>query len=180
MKGNLAPEGSVVKQSAVSEKARVFRGRARVFESEEEAMKAILARETAEGTVVVVRREGPRGGPGMREMLSPTAAIVGMGLSDAVALITDGRFSGGTRGPCVGHVSPEAAAGGPIALVEDGDEILIDIPARKIELCVPEKEMKARRAAWKPPEPKVARGWLLRYASLVGSAAGGAVLERRL
>ena len=115
----------------------------------------------------------------MREMLSPTAAIVGMGLSDAVAMITDGRFSGGTRGPCVGHVSPEAASGGMIGLVKDGDEILIDIPSRKIELMVPEKETKARKAAWKPPEPRVARGWLSRYARLVGSAAGGAVLEGR-
>ena len=179
LKGNLAPEGSIVKQSAVSEEAKVFRGRARVFEAEEDAMKAILAREITEGTVVVVRREGPRGGPGMREMLSPTAAIAGMGLADSVAMITDGRFSGGTRGPCVGHVSPEAAAGGPIALVEDGDEILIDIPARRVDLCVPEEETNRRKAAWKPPEPRVARGWLSRYARLVGSAAGGAVLEGR-
>jgi len=175
--GNLAPEGSIVKQSAVKEKVRVFRGTAQVFDSEETAMRAIMDKEIREGSVVVIRYEGPRGGPGMREMLSPTAAIMGMGLADSVALITDGRFSGGTRGPCIGHISPEAAAGGPIALVAEGDEILIDIPNRKLELLVEENELEKRRKAWKPLAPKITRGWLSRYARVVSSAAQGAVLS---
>jgi len=176
LKGNLAPDGSIVKQTAVKEAVRVFRGVARVFDSEDAAMHAIMNREIAGGSVVVIRYEGPRGGPGMREMLSPTSAIMGMGLADSVALITDGRFSGGTRGPCIGHVSPEAAAGGAIALVKEGDEILIDIPNRKLELAVEAKELDKRREAWKPIEPKIKTGWLSRYARCVSSAAQGAVL----
>ena len=177
LKGNLAPDGAVVKQTAVSEKALVFTGRAVCFDAEEEAMEAILAGRVKAGQVVVVRYEGPRGGPGMREMLSPTSAIAGMGLSEEVALITDGRFSGGTRGPCVGHISPEAAAGGPIALVENEDVIHIDIPSRKIELRVPESELEERRRRYRPREPKVKEGYLARYAALVSSAAEGAVLR---
>lgn len=177
LRGNLAPDGAVVKQTAVSEKARVFTGKALCFDAEEEAMKAILDGKAKPGMVVVVRYEGPRGGPGMREMLSPTSAIVGMGLSDEVALITDGRFSGGTRGPCVGHVSPEAASGGPIGLIENGDEIHIDIPARTLQLNVSEDKLVQRRKAFTPREPKVKSGYLARYAALVSSAAEGAVLR---
>ena len=175
--GNLAPEGSVVKQSAVKENVRIFRGAARVFDSEEAAMGAIMAKEIKKGSVVVIRYEGPRGGPGMREMLSPTAAITGMGLADSVALITDGRFSGGTRGPCIGHISPEAATGGPIGLVAEGDEISIDIPQRKIELLVDKSTLEERRSDWKPLPPKITRGWLSRYARAVSSAAQGAVMS---
>jgi dihydroxy-acid dehydratase len=177
LSGNLAPDGAVVKQTAVSEKAKVFKGKAICFDSEEAAMKAILANKVKAGHVVVVRYEGPSGGPGMREMLSPTSAIVGMGLSNDVALITDGRFSGGTRGPCIGHISPEAAAGGPIGLLKDGDEVLIDIPQRKIETSVSAKEFDARRKTWKPLPPKVNKGYLSRYAALVSSAADGAVMK---
>ena len=177
LSGNLAPDGAVVKQTAVSEKAKVFKGKAICFDSEEAAMKAILANKVKAGHVVVVRYEGPSGGPGMREMLSPTSAIVGMGLSNDVALITDGRFSGGTRGPCIGHISPEAAVGGPIGLLKDGDEILIDIPKRKIETSVSAKEFDARRKTWKPLPPKVNKGYLSRYAALVSSAADGAVMK---
>ncbi len=175
--GNLAPEGAVVKQSAVSEKVMVFKGRAICFDSEEQAMKAILEGRVKPGQVVVIRYEGPRGGPGMREMLAPTSAIVGMGLSDKVALITDGRFSGGTRGPCIGHISPEAAQGGTIALVKNGDEILIDIPRRKLELLVPAGELKKRKRSLKPFVPRIKKGYLARYARLVSSASQGAVLS---
>jgi dihydroxy-acid dehydratase len=175
--GSLAPDGSVVKQSAVAESARVFEGPARVFDREEDAMRAILDGDIGSGDVIVVRYEGPRGGPGMREMLSPSAALSGLGHGDDVALITDGRFSGGSRGPCVGHISPEAAEGGPLALVEEGDRIRIDIPARRLDLLVDEAELGRRREQWTPPEPKVTTGWLRRYASMVTSAAKGAVLQ---
>ncbi|MCF6157810.1 MAG: dihydroxy-acid dehydratase [wastewater metagenome] len=174
--GNLSPDGSVVKQSAISEKMMNFTGLAKVFDSEEAAMKAIMGSQIGKGTVIVIRYEGPRGGPGMREMLAPTAAIVGMGLDESVALITDGRFSGGTQGPCIGHVSPEAMAGGPIAFVEDGDEITIDIPHRRIDLHVAEEVLMKRRAEWKPPGPKITHGLLARYARCVTSADKGAVL----
>ena len=177
LRGSLAPDGAVVKQSAVSENALNFAGTARVFNSEEEGMKAIMKKEIKSGDVVVIRYEGPKGGPGMREMLSPTAAIAGMNLSDSVALITDGRFSGGTRGPCVGHISPEAMAGGPIALIKEGDKISINIPERKIDLLISDGEIKKRREAWKAPEPKIKKGYLARYQKLVTSANTGAVLK---
>jgi len=177
LKGSLAPDGSVVKQSAVSEKTKRFEGTAKVFDSEEEAMRAITGGTILPGDVVIIRYEGPKGGPGMREMLAPTSAIVGMGLSDSVALLTDGRFSGGTRGPCIGHISPEAAEGGPIAIVKDGDRILIDIPNRKLELLISEEDKARRSATWRPAEPKVKEGYLVRYAKLVSSAATGAVLR---
>ncbi|MBL7091777.1 MAG: dihydroxy-acid dehydratase [Candidatus Omnitrophica bacterium] len=175
LKGNLAPGGACVKQSAVSKKMQRFSGRARCFDSEEEAMRAILDRNIKRGEVIVIRYEGPKGGPGMREMLSPTSAIVGMGLCENVALLTDGRFSGGTRGPCIGHISPEAAVGGPLAVVKDGDQIIIDIPERKLKLNLGQREIKERQAKWKPPEPKVKEGYLARYAKLVSSASEGAV-----
>lgn len=177
LKGNLAPDGSVVKQTAVSENMTRFEGRARVFDSEEAAMSEILAGGIRAGDVVVIRYEGPKGGPGMREMLSPTATIAGMGLSESVALITDGRFSGGTRGPCVGHISPEAMEGGPLAIVAEGDLIRIDIPGRKLELKIKESEIKKRFATWKPPEPKITSGYLSRYARMVSSANTGAILK---
>lgn len=177
LKGSLAPEGSVVKQTAVPPEMRHFEGKARVYDSEEAAMQAILDKQINPGDVVIVRYEGPTGGPGMREMLGPTAAIAGMGLSSSVALITDGRFSGGTRGPCIGHVSPEAADGGPIGLLQEGDRILIDISERKLDLLVPEDELKRRRDAWQPRPPKVTKGYLARYASLVSSASTGAVVS---
>ncbi len=176
LRGNLAADGCVVKQSAVAPEMMVHSGPARVFDSEEDAIAAIYARKINPGDVVVIRYEGPKGGPGMREMLNPTSAIVGMGLGESVALITDGRFSGATRGACIGHISPEAAAGGTIALVEEGDEIAIDIPNCKIELCVPDDELTRRRAAWVCPEPKIKTGYLARYAKLVTSADKGAVL----
>jgi len=175
LKGNLAPNGCIVKQSAVSSTAMRFKGSARVFESEEDAMNAIRSGHISEGDVVVIRYEGPQGGPGMREMLSPTSALVGMGLGEKVALVTDGRFSGGTRGPCIGHISPEAMEGGTIALIKDGDHIVIDIPTRKIELNVSEEELNARKEAWTRPAPKVMDGYLARYASVVSSADKGAV-----
>ena len=175
LKGNLAPDGAVVKQTAVGPEMMRFRGRAMVFNSEEDAMKAIIGNRVKKGTVLVIRYEGPRGGPGMREMLSPTSTIFGMGLGTQVALITDGRFSGGTRGPCIGHISPEAAQGGPIALIKDGDEIEIDIPNRKLELRVSKSELAVRRKKWKPPKPRVSSGYLARYASMVNSAAQGAI-----
>jgi dihydroxy-acid dehydratase len=153
-----------------------FKGKAKVFNSEEAAMKAIMGSQIDKGTVIVIRYEGPRGGPGMREMLSPTAALVGMGLEESVALITDGRFSGGTQGPCIGHVSPEAMVGGPIALVEDGDEIIIDIPNRRLDLNVSEKMLSGRKEKWCPPQPKITTGLLARYAKCVTSADRGAVL----
>lgn len=177
LRGNLAPQGAVVKQSAVTEAMMKFEGKARVYESEEDGMKAIMAGRIKPGDVVVIRYEGPKGGPGMREMLSPTAAIAGMGLADSVALITDGRFSGGTRGPCVGHISPEAMEGGVIAIIKEGDTIAIDIPARKIELKVKKDEIAKRMKAWKKPEPKIKTGWLARYAKSVTSAGTGAVMK---
>ncbi|MDO3379408.1 dihydroxy-acid dehydratase [Geoalkalibacter halelectricus] len=173
--GNLAPKGAVVKQSGVSEKMMRFEGQARCFESEEAAMAALMSGQIRGGEVVVIRYEGPKGGPGMREMLAPTATLMGLGLGDSVALITDGRFSGGTRGPCIGHISPEAAEGGPIALVEDGDLISLDIPARRLELKVDEATLAARREKWRKPEPKIKTGWLARYAKVVTSAYTGAV-----
>ncbi|MDP2845555.1 MAG: dihydroxy-acid dehydratase, partial [Candidatus Methanoperedens sp.] len=175
LRGSLAPNGSVVKQTAVNQKMQRFSGHARVFDGEEEAMKAIMAKKIKPGDCLVIRYEGPKGGPGMREMLSPTAAIAGMGLIDSVALITDGRFSGGTRGPCIGHVAPEAAEGGAIALVKDGDVIEIDIPARRLELKVSKEELEKRRKEWKAPAPKVTRGYLARYQRMVSSADKGAV-----
>ncbi len=174
--GNLAPEGAVVKTSAVLPEMMRHKGPARVFDSEEEAYEAILSGKIKPGDVVVIRYEGPKGGPGMREMLSPTSAIIGMGLGASVALITDGRFSGGTQGACIGHVSPEAAEGGPIALVEEGDIIEIDIPARRLELKVSEEELEKRRKKWKPPQKKL-KGVLKKYYKLVKSGAYGAVLE---
>jgi dihydroxy-acid dehydratase len=173
--GSLAPKGAVVKQSGVSAAMMKFEGVARCFDSEEGAMTALMGGEIKSGDVVVIRYEGPKGGPGMREMLAPTAALMGLGLGDSVALITDGRFSGGTRGPCIGHISPEAAEGGPIALVEEGDRILLDIPARKLEILVDEKAMAARREKWQAPQPKIRSGWLARYAKVVTSAYTGAI-----
>ncbi len=176
--GNLAPNGSVVKTGGVAPRMMNHRGPAVIFHSEEDAAKGILAGMVKAGDVVVIRYEGPRGGPGMQEMLAPTANIMGRGLGESVALITDGRFSGGTRGACIGHVSPEAAAGGPIGLVEPGDIIVVDIPNRRIDLEVPEAEMARRRAAWKPHPPKVDYGYLARYAAQVTSADTGAVLRQ--
>ncbi|MBQ6564576.1 MAG: dihydroxy-acid dehydratase [Clostridia bacterium] len=175
--GNLAPDGCVVKQSAVSESMMVHEGPARVFDSEDDAIAAIYEKKIIPGDVVVIRYEGPRGGPGMREMLNPTSAIVGMGLGESVALITDGRFSGATRGASIGHVSPEAAAGGNIALVEEGDIISINIPEHKIQLNVSDEELESRRSKWVCPEPKIKTGYLARYARMVSSADKGAVLS---
>ena len=177
LKGNLAKDGCVVKQSAVAPEMMLHEGPARVFDSEDEAIAAIYAQKIKAGDVVVIRYEGPKGGPGMREMLNPTSAICGMGLGESVALLTDGRFSGATRGASIGHVSPEAAAGGTIALVEEGDIISIDIPNCKIELHVSDEELARRKAAWVCPEPKVKTGYLARYAKLVSSADKGAILE---
>jgi dihydroxy-acid dehydratase len=175
--GNLAPEGAVVKKSAVVPEMMIHRGPARVFDGEEEAVAAIMGGSIKPGDVVVIRYEGPRGGPGMREMLAPTSALAGMGLDREVALLTDGRFSGATRGAAIGHISPEAAQGGPLALVREGDPIAIDITRRTIDLLVDEAELAARRAAWRPPEPRVKRGYLARYARLVTSAGTGAVFR---
>jgi len=177
LRGSLCPEGAVVKQSAVSAKMRKFRGPALCFDSEEAAMEAILADQIPDGSWAIIRYEGPRGGPGMREMLNPTAALTGMGKEESIGLLTDGRFSGGTRGPCIGHISPEAAAGGPLALVQDGDKIALDLEERRLDLLVDEAELQRRRDAWQPPEPKITTGWLSRYARLVSSAAQGAVME---
>jgi len=174
--GNLAPEGAVVKQSAVDPTMLRREGRARVFDSEEAASAAIMGNTIKPGEVIVIRYEGPKGGPGMREMLSPTAAIAGMGLDKDVALLTDGRFSGGTRGAAIGHISPEAAAGGPIALVQDGDLIVIDIPDKTITLKVDEAELQARRQQWQPPAPKIRRGYAYRYSRQVTSGSRGAIL----
>ena len=174
--GNLAPFGAVVKQSAVDEDMLKFTGKAQVFNSEEEAMKGIMQGRVKKGNVLVIRYEGPGGGPGMREMLSPTSAIVGMGLHKSVALITDGRFSGGTRGPCIGHICPEAQKAGPIAIIQNGDKIKIDIPKRRLELLLSEREIKERKSLFKPPNLKVSSGYLARYAGIVGSADKGAVL----
>jgi dihydroxy-acid dehydratase len=175
--GNLAPSGAVVKQSAVSLKMMRFTGRAKVFNREEEAMQAILDNKIKKGDCIVIRYEGPSGGPGMREMLAPTSAIVGMGLADSVALITDGRFSGGTKGPCIGHISPEASARGPIAILRDGDIITIDIPARKLEVRLSNLEIEKRFKSWKPVAPKIKTGYLARYSKMVSSADKGAILK---
>ncbi|MCK9594739.1 MAG: dihydroxy-acid dehydratase [Candidatus Omnitrophica bacterium] len=175
--GNLAPNGAVVKQSAVSPKMMKFTGKARVFNREEEAMQVILAQNVHPGEVLVIRYEGPSGGPGMREMLAPTAAIVGMGLAESVALITDGRFSGGTSGPCLGHVSPEAAAKGPIAIIKNGDIINIDIPNRKLEVKLTKAQIAKRFKNWKAVEPKIKTGYLARYSRMVSSADKGAVVS---
>ena len=177
LRGNIAPGGSVIKQSAVNPDMMVFTGSAKTFNSEEDAMEAIMGGKIQNGDIVVIRYEGPKGGPGMREMLAPTAAIVGLGLTQ-VALITDGRFSGGTRGPCVGHISPEAAEGGIIGLVEDGDKISINIPERKIHLEVSDAELEKRKANFKMPDKKVASGYLAKYAKGVSSANEGAIFKR--
>ncbi len=175
--GNLAPDGAVIKTGGVAETMKKFRGAARIYESEEDSMRGILAGEVQPGEVVVVRYEGPRGGPGMQEMLSPTSAIMGMGLGEQVALITDGRFSGGTRGACIGHVSPEAAAGGPIAALKNGDLISIDLNERRLDVELSDAEMRARLATVTPPARNLTSKWLRRYASLVTSASTGAVLR---
>jgi dihydroxy-acid dehydratase len=177
LKGSLAPEGSVIKQTAVHPDMMVHSGPARVFNSEEESMHAIMDRQIKAGDVVVIRYEGPKGGPGMREMLSPTSAIAGMGLIDSVALITDGRFSGGTRGPCIGHVTPEAAQGGPIALVEEGDTIEIDIPNRLLDIKVPGDVLEERKAGWKNPVTETKKSYLARYQRYVGTASRGSILD---
>jgi dihydroxy-acid dehydratase len=177
LSGNLAPDGCVVKQTAVSDKMKKFEGTAIVFDSEEESMKAILANRIKPGHVIVIRYEGPKGGPGMREMLSPTSAISGMGLGESVVLLTDGRFSGGTRGPCIGHISPEAAEGGPIAIVRNGDRIVLDIPNRTLEIKLSKAEIKKRLAKWKPRDAKIKSGWLARYAKVVTSANTGAIVK---
>jgi dihydroxy-acid dehydratase len=177
LKGNLAPDTGIVKQSAVVPEMLVHEGPARVFDCEEDAIAAIKGGKIVPGDVVVIRYEGPKGGPGMREMLNPTSAIAGMGLGDSVALITDGRFSGASRGASIGHVSPEAAVGGPIALVEEGDIIKIDIPNRSLNMDVSDEELAARKAKWQPREPKITDGYLLRYAALVTSGNRGAVLD---
>ena len=178
LKGNLAPDTGVVKRSAVVPEMMVHEGPARVFDCEEDAIDAIKGGKIIAGDVVVIRYEGPKGGPGMREMLNPTSAIAGMGLGSSVALITDGRFSGASRGASIGHVSPEAAVGGPIALVEEGDIIKINIPENKLELAVSDEELEARRAKWQPREPKVTTGYLARYAKMVTSGNRGAILEK--
>jgi dihydroxy-acid dehydratase len=175
LKGNLAPDGAVVKESAVAEDMLVFEGIARVFDSEDDAIEAITGKKITHGDVVVIRYEGPKGGPGMKEMLNPTAVITGMGLK--VALLTDGRFSGATQGACVGHISPEAMEGGPIALLKEGDLISLDIPGRRLEVKVDDEELSRRKAAWICPEPKVKTGYLARYARMVTSANTGAVLN---
>ena len=180
LKGNLAMEGSVVKRSAVAPEMMVHEGPARVFDCEEDAIAAIKGGRIVAGDVVVIRYEGPKGGPGMREMLNPTSAIAGMGLGSTVALITDGRFSGASRGASIGHVSPEAAVGGTIALVEEGDIIKINIPEMKLELDVPQDVLDKRREQWQPREPKVTEGYLARYAQMVTSGATGAVMKREL
>ena len=177
LKGNLAPDGSVVKRSAVVDEMLVHEGPAKVFDCEEDAIAAIKGGKIVAGDVVVIRYEGPKGGPGMREMLNPTSAIAGMGLGSSVALITDGRFSGASRGASIGHVSPEAAVGGPIALVEEGDLIQIDIPNLSIHLDVSDEELAKRKANWTPREPKVTTGYLARYAAMVTSGNRGAILE---
>jgi len=177
LRGNIAKDGAVVKRSAVAEEMLVHRGPARVFDSEDDAIKAIYGGQIKPGDVVVIRYEGPKGGPGMREMLGPTSAIAGMGLDSTVALITDGRFSGASRGASIGHVSPEAMEGGLIAAVRDGDIISIDIPAGKLNVEVPDEELERRMAEWQPPKPRITTGYLGRYARLVTSASTGAVLK---
>jgi dihydroxy-acid dehydratase len=175
--GSLAPDGAVVKQTAVSASMLRHTGPAVIYDSEEESMKGIVNGQVKAGDVVIIRYEGPKGGPGMRETLAPTSAIAGAGLSESVALITDGRFSGGTRGPCIGHVSPEAAVGGPIALVRTGDKISIDIPGRKVDLLVDPTELRERQKSWKQPKPKFTGGVLARYMNSVTSASKGGVLR---
>jgi dihydroxy-acid dehydratase len=177
LKGNLAPDGCVVKQSAVAAEMMVHSGPARVFECEDDAIAAIYAGKIVSGDVVIIRYEGPKGGPGMREMLNPTSAIIGMGLGKEVALITDGRFSGATRGASIGHVSPEAASGGNIGLIEEGDIIDINIPAHTISVRVSDEVLAERRAKWVCPEPRIKTGYLARYAKMVSSADRGAILE---
>lgn len=177
LRGNIAPDSGVVKRSAVVPEMMVHEGPARVFDCEEDAIAAIKGGKIVAGDVVVIRYEGPKGGPGMREMLNPTSAIAGMGLGSSVALITDGRFSGASRGASIGHISPEAAVGGPIALVEEGDIIAIDIPANTINVKVSDEVLAERRAKWQPREPKVKSGYLARYASMVTSADKGAILQ---
>ena len=179
LRGSLAPEGAVIKQTAVPESMRTFTGTARVFDTEEACNEAVMDGKIEPGDFVVIRHEGPAGGPGMREMLTATAAIKGLGLGEQVALVTDGRFSGGTHGPCIGHVSPEAAGGGPIALVREGDRITMDIPNRRLDLEVPEAELKARQKAWQKPAPKIDHGYLARYAEVVTSATMGAICQKR-
>ena len=180
LKGNLAPDGAVVKQSAVAPEMLKSQGKARVFDSEEEAVESILGKRIKPGDVVVIRYEGPKGGPGMREMLTPTSAIAGMGLDKDVALITDGRFSGGTRGAAIGHISPEAAEGGLIAFVENGDVIEIDIPNKRLTLKVSDEEIERRKRGWKAPEPKIKEGYVYRYSKLVTSASTGAVFKDKM
>ena len=175
--GNIAEDGCVVKRSAVAPEMMVHTGPARVFDSEDTAIEAIYAGKINKGDVVIIRYEGPKGGPGMREMLNPTSALAGMQLDKDVALITDGRFSGASRGASIGHVSPEAAAGGNIALIEEGDTIEIDIPNSRVHLAVSDEELAARRAKWTPREPNVKSGWLYRYSRMVSSADKGAILE---
>ncbi|MBT4065159.1 MAG: dihydroxy-acid dehydratase, partial [Candidatus Marinimicrobia bacterium] len=175
--GNLAPDGSVVKTGAVDDKMMVHSGPARIYESQEDALSGIMAKEVQPGDVVVIRYEGPKGGPGMPEMLSPTSAIMGMGLGDKVALITDGRFSGGTRGACIGHVSPEAANRGPMAALREGDTILINIPEKRLEVALTEEEIQTRLDALPPFEQKIKHGYLGRYGRMVTSANSGAVLK---
>jgi dihydroxy-acid dehydratase len=177
LRGGLAPDGAIVKQSAVAEEMRRHSGPARVFESEEDSVAAILGGEIRDGDVVVIRHEGPRGGPGMREMLTPTASVKGMGLDRSVALVTDGRFSGATSGASIGHVSPEAADGGPIALVREGDTVEIDIDAGTLDLAVDEAELARRREEWAPPAPRHTTGYLARYAKSVSGADKGAVVS---
>jgi dihydroxy-acid dehydratase len=177
LRGNLAPNGAVVKTAGVAESMLVHTGPAVIFESQEEACEGILAGKVKKGDIVVIRYEGPKGGPGMVEMLSPTSYIMGAGLGESVALITDGRFSGGTRGACIGHISPEAAVGGPIGLLKDGDIIKIDIPSNKIDVELSDKELAGRRKAWKPPKPRITKGYLAKYASMATSADTGAVLK---
>ena len=176
LRGNLAPRGAVVKTAAVSPKIMIHEGPARVFDSETNCMEAIKSRGIRHGDVVIIRYEGPKGGPGMPEMLEPTSAIAGMGMSESVVLITDGRFSGATRGPCIGHVSPEAASGGPIAVIRDGDRIRVDIPKRTVNVLLSEEEITSRLRSWKPPEKKVVRGYLSRYIQTVASADQGSIL----
>ncbi|MCE5198671.1 MAG: dihydroxy-acid dehydratase [Armatimonadota bacterium] len=177
LRGNLCPDGAVVKQAAVDPEAWVFEGRARVFECEDDAVAELLAKRVSKGDVIVVRNEGPRGGPGMREMLTATATVVGLGMGKDVALITDGRFSGASRGACIGHVSPEAASGGPIGLLRDGDIIKIDMPNKKMDVVLTDDELEARRKEWKAPELRAKEGYLARYARSVSSAAKGAIVE---
>ena len=177
LKGNLAPSRAVAKMAAIDPAMWKFTGTAKCYEKEEDAVEAIHGGEIKNGDVLVIRYEGPKGGPGMREMLASTSAVVGYGL-DRVCLLTDGRFSGASRGPCIGHISPEAAAGGPIALVENGDKITVDINERSLTLHVPDEELEQRRSSWKPRPPNVTKGYLARYAKLVTSADKGAVLEK--